>query len=102
MPTSDPFNISPILTVINALKPKRVLDVGCGFGKYGVLLREYDDIWGERIERQQWKLHLEGIEAFPKYHNPIHDYVYDRVHFGEAQTILPQLGQFDVILIADV
>jgi len=102
MPTSDPHNISPILSVMRGLEPKRILDVGCGFGKYGVLLREYFDIWQERLDPAQWQLHLEGIEAFERYHNPIHDYVYNKVHFGEAQGVVGGLGKFDVVLIADV
>ena len=50
MPTSDMHNIVPILTIMQHLQPRSVLDIGCGFGKYGVLLREYLDIWHERLE----------------------------------------------------
>jgi 2-polyprenyl-3-methyl-5-hydroxy-6-metoxy-1,4-benzoquinol methylase len=102
MPTSDHHNITAILTVISGLQPRSVLDVGCGYGKYGSLLREYLDIWHERLEPSQWNVSLSGIEAFPRYRNPIHDFVYDQVYYGEAQQILPKLGRFDVILIADV
>lgn len=102
MPTSDPYNITPILSVMQGLQPKRVLDVGCGFGKYGVLLREYFDIWHERFAKDTWQLHLEGIEAFERYRNPIHDYAYNHVHYGEAQQVFGGLGAFDVVLIADV
>jgi SAM-dependent methyltransferase len=90
------------MSIMRGLEPRSVLDVGCGFGKYGVLLREYFDIWQERMDREEWQLHLEGIEAFEKYHNPIHDYVYNKVYFAEAQKVFGQLGQFDVVLIADV
>lgn len=102
MPTSDPHNINPVLSVLLNLQPGRILDVGCGFGKYGVLLREYLDVWHERIDRASWQVELVGIEAFERYRNPIHDYVYNAVHYGEAQAVLPGLGQFDAVLIADV
>jgi SAM-dependent methyltransferase len=102
MPTSDHNNINSILTIVTNLRPRRLLDIGCGFGKYGVLLREYLDIWNERIESPSWNFKLTGIEAFGPYRNPIHDYVYDAVHFCEAQQILPTMGEFDVVLIADV
>jgi len=49
MPTSDLYNITPILTIISNLKPKKILDVGCGFGKYGLLMREYLEVWQERL-----------------------------------------------------
>lgn len=102
MPTSDPNNIVPILTTIQALQPRSVLDIGCGFGKYGVLLREYLDVWNERIDRESWQVQMVGIDAFAHYRNPIWDYVYQRIYVGEAQEILPTLGDFDLILIADV
>lgn len=102
MPTSDVHNIVPILSLVQHLQPRSVLDIGCGFGKYGVLLREYLDVWNERLEAKSWQVRLEGIDAFAPYHNPIWDYVYRKVHIGEAQEILPRLEEFDVILIADV
>jgi 2-polyprenyl-3-methyl-5-hydroxy-6-metoxy-1,4-benzoquinol methylase len=102
MPTSDVHNIVPILTVVQSLEPQSVLDIGCGFGKYGVLLREYLDVWHERVNAESWQVRIEAIDAFGPYRNPIWDYIYQRVHIGQAQTILPQLEAFDVILIADV
>jgi len=102
VPTSDPNNIHPLLAILTGLQPRRVLDIGCGFGKYGVLLREYVDVWNDRLHPDQWQLELVGIEAFAGYRNPIHDYVYTKVHYAEASQILPQLGPFDVILMADV
>ncbi len=102
MPTSDPYNLTPLVTILVRLRPGRLLDVGCGFGKYGMLYREYTDIWDQRIPRDSWTSHIEGIEAFEAYRNPIHDYAYNAVHYKPAQEVLPTLGQFDAVLIADV
>jgi SAM-dependent methyltransferase len=102
MPTSDHHNINPIVTLITQLSPRRILDVGCGFGKYGVLLREYLDVWHQRVLPDEWQVTLDGIEAFPTYRNPIHDFVYDAVHYGDAKQILRELGEYDLILLADV
>lgn len=102
MPTSDHHNIVPIVTTITNLHPRRVVDVGCGFGKYGVLLREYLDVWHGRVDRGSWQTRIEGIDAFEGYRSPIWDHVYDAVHIGEAQAILPKLEPFDVALVADV
>lgn len=102
MPTSDLYNITPILTIISNLKPKKILDVGCGFGKYGLLMREYLEVWQERLQPESWQTSIVGIDAFDGYHNPIWDFVYNCVHVGNAETILPNLSKFDVILIADV
>ena len=102
MPTSDHHNIVPILSVIQNLQPRSVLDIGCGFGKYGVLIREYLDVWQERLEPLSWKTHIVGVEAFAPYKNPIIEYVYDEVHVGPAEQVVPSLGSFDLVLIADV
>jgi SAM-dependent methyltransferase len=102
MPTSDYHNINTILSIVTQLKPKSVLDIGCGFGKYGVLFREYLDVWQERLNPGDWTTSLVGIEACQRYRNAITDFVYSDIHFGEAQQVLPTLGRFDVVLIADV
>jgi 2-polyprenyl-3-methyl-5-hydroxy-6-metoxy-1,4-benzoquinol methylase len=102
VPTSDFHNISSIVGLIFQFKPTSVLDIGCGFGKYGVLIREYLDVWERRLDPDSWCVKLVGIEAFDRYRNPIYDYVYSEVHFGEAQRIVPTLGQFDLVLMADV
>src|SRR4051794_31450104 len=102
MPTSVHHNINTIVTLVSNLQPQRVLDIGCGFGKYGVLMREYLDVWNERIARDEWKVELTAVEAFNRYRNPIHDYVYDKVHYGDAMQIVPTLGDFDTILMLDV
>lgn len=102
LPTSDYNNISAVLSVIASVQPASVLDVGCGFGKYGVLLREYLDIWNERLTPDTWHTRLVGVEAFEDYRNPISDYVYNELHFGPAQQVLPALGRFDLVLISDV
>jgi hypothetical protein len=45
MPTSDVCNVPSILTVVGNLQPQSILDIGCGFGKYGMLMREYLELW---------------------------------------------------------
>jgi SAM-dependent methyltransferase len=102
MPTSDHHNIVPILSVIQSLQPRTVLDIGCGFGKYGVLIREYLDVWEERLEPSTWKTRIIGVDAFAPYKNPIIEYVYDEVYIGPAERLVTTLGTFDVVLIADV
>src|SRR5579872_4345658 len=101
MPTSDLQNITPIISVLHTLAPKSVLDIGCGFGKYGALMREYLDVWHGRIKKADWQTRIEAIEGFGDYKNPLWE-VFDHVHMGDARELLPTLGHFDAILIADV
>jgi predicted TPR repeat methyltransferase len=107
MPTSAWHYITPILTEIdriNSISPVRtVLDVGCGSGKWGYLVRDLLDFYTHGVYyRQQWTTRIEGIEVFERYHNPIHDYAYDRVHWGDATGLVDSLGDFDVIIAMEV
>ena len=55
-----------------------------------------------RVRKEEWVTTIVGIEAYEPYHNEIQDYAYSKVYIGEAQLVLPTLGGFDVVLIADV
>jgi hypothetical protein len=93
MPTSGHAQISLVLELVNDLKPRSVLEVGTGWGKYGVLCREYLG----RAAR------IEGIEGYAPYVGPIHRAAYDEVHIGDAREILPAMQtRFDLALMIDV
>lgn len=104
MPTSDFWTIPHVLEIIRVLRPERVLDVGVGFGKYGVLLREYLDVWEERFARDDWRLELHGLEGHEGYANPIWDAVYDEVQVRDLQGWLAEESdtRYDLALMADV
>ena len=102
MGTSNWQNISYCVGVLRRLKPASVLDVGTGFGRWGVLCREFLDVWEGREARSLWQTRIEGIEAFPGCLTPLHGYVYDRLHVGDAVEVLPALGVYDVVYLGDV
>ena len=106
MPSSVPYAVPIIANVARQLRPRRVLDVGVGFGKYGFLLREYTDIWEmasvDDYRREHWKTVIEGIDATPDYITPLHEYVYDKIHIGDVTTLIDSLGTYDVIIMGDV
>ena len=104
MPSSRYDLIPRVLDVVVQQKPTSILDIGIGFGKWGVLFREYLDIWdvGEPYENRRLKLY--GVEAFESYDNPIWQ-VYDKIFTKDALSILPvlsQLGKFDLLFLGDV
>jgi 2-polyprenyl-3-methyl-5-hydroxy-6-metoxy-1,4-benzoquinol methylase len=102
MPLSFVQAIPVVIEQVAHLKPSSILDVGIGFGKYGVLLREVLELPYERYAQSQWKVKIDGVEAFDGYRNPIHEFAYNRVFYGRIEEILPFLGQYDVILLIDV
>jgi hypothetical protein len=99
---SDASNLPFVATELQRLNPKSILDVGVGFGKWGVVAREYLEAWHGRFHREDWQVRIEGIEIFEDYRNPVWDAVYDKVHIGDALTLLETLGHFDVAIICDV
>lgn len=102
MPTSYHEVASHLVEEVLRWRPKSILDLGVGFGKYGVLLREALDVAELRYDRDTWQTTLVGVEGHAAYRNPIHDYVYDEVHYGRIQDLLGSLEVFDVVLLIDV
>lgn len=104
MPTSDVARIPVIINAIMKVKDRvnTILDVGCGFGKYGFLLREYLDIWNRRYKKEKWKYTIDAIEVFEEYITPIHGYIYNHIYLGEASQVIKSLPNYNVILLCDV
>jgi SAM-dependent methyltransferase len=104
MASSQWHQISPILDWILLLRPTSVLDVGSGFGKYGFLCREYLDVFDGRLTPGEWQTRIDGIEIFPSCVTPVHQYVYDHIHIGDACDVLTRLPYdgYDLVLLIDV
>lgn len=112
MPFSQSSQISPIINLIEKEQPSTLLDVGTGFGQYGFLARtnlehlnlfEVDGPHSRRREKSEWGIVIDGIEAFPKYITPVHDYAYDSISIGDAIDLLPNMSQsYDMVLAIDI
>jgi len=89
MPTSEYLQIPWIVELIARERPASVLDLGAGFGKYGVLTREYA---GPR--------RLDAVDA-----NPPRYPVYDHVYLGDLrdlERLLPtDAPRYDLALFVD-
>lgn len=106
MPTSVPYSIPIVAGVARQLRPRSILDVGIGFGKYGFVLREYTDIWDmtsvAQYDRTQWKTRIDGIDATPEYITPMHRFIYDEIHVGDVRTSIDALPSYDLIVMGDL
>lgn len=98
MPSSSAFIIPHIIKYVQKLKPKSVLDVGIGFGKYGFLLREYMDVCSVRYQRDEWEMKIDGIEICPSYIGELQRLIYDKIFIEQALDILGKLESYDLIL----
>jgi hypothetical protein len=103
MPSSRSEIISPALAYIEAAHDvNSVLDVGIGFGKWGVLCREYLDVWKGRVLPAEWQVRIDGVEAFAAYRNPAWA-AYSDVYVAEVRQWLSESDRtWDVVLMMDV
>jgi len=99
MPTCPPVVITPICQRILALNPGSVLDIGLGNGKWGFLAREYTDVW---LKREARETRIDGIEIYGPYITEVQRLVYDNIYVGDALQVLPGLGEYDLVIMADV
>jgi len=85
------------------IEPKRVLDIGVGFGRWGMTLREFAEVWFDRVRPEEWTIEIEGIEAFERNIVDYHDEFYDRIHIGDALDVLPEIeGGWSLAILGDV
>jgi 2-polyprenyl-3-methyl-5-hydroxy-6-metoxy-1,4-benzoquinol methylase len=81
---------------IQRISPKSVLDLGVGFGKWGVLCREILDARFGRCRPDQWEAKIIGYECWSAYKNPVWS-VYD----GVFEKPIELRSSFDLVLMID-
>lgn len=92
MPTSYSESIPKIIEIIQAVKPRKVLDIGIGRGKYGLLTQEYCE-----------NVVVDGIEAWPEYITDVQKSIYRKIYVEDVtQMDLAKLPQYDLVLMIDV
>jgi SAM-dependent methyltransferase len=102
MPSSLHYHIADVLSIVGAYQPASFLDVGCGFGRWGFLVREQLDVLQERYARETWKARIDAVEVFEPYICSHHRYLYDNIYIGRIEDVLPTLGSYDVILAGEI
>lgn len=94
MPSSSLVIAPEVIAHMAALRPTSILDVGPGFGKYGVLFREYLDTHPHMVALEAWEpyvieFRLRGI--------------YDEVFIGDVRyASLALLNYCDAVYMGDV
>jgi hypothetical protein len=91
------------MDLIIYLKPDSILDIGVGFGKYGVLCREYLELWDGRGRYSEFIRRIDGVEAFQNYITPLHRFVYSNIYVDDALDLIDKLDfNYDLVLLIDV
>lgn len=104
MPSSIPDHIPDVLKRIQKLQPRRVLDVGIGFGKWGFLLREYLETWHDRVHPDSWKTEIHGVEVWEPYTKlPWIETLYNKIFNEDIRSFAKEAdASYDVIICGDV
>lgn len=106
MPSSRAETIPAVLNLVMSWQPGSILDIGSGMGKWGVLFREYLEVWQGRFHKKDWQHRIDAIEIYHPYleaARPIYDHVYDRVTLGDVRK--PHhvdLSQYELLFFGDV
>lgn len=102
MPSSRFEHISDVVSVITSLKPKTFLDVGCGFGRWGFLTREFCDVFQGRYDKTSWETRIDAVEVFKNYITPHHRYIYSNIYLMKIEDYIPNMPKYDIIFAGDI
>lgn len=102
MPVSTSIHITHCLQYIINLGPRSILDVGCGFGLWGFLCREYLDVMEERVQPDSWRIRIDGLELFEPYIQPHQRALYTNIIIGDVRDLAPAVDEYDLIIAGDV
>jgi hypothetical protein len=103
VPSSRAETIPAVLRLVMEWNPRSILDAGAGMGKWGVLFREYLEVWQGRLGRQQWQHKIDACEIYRPYveaAQPVYAYAYDRILYGDVREM--DVSQYDLLFLGDV
>lgn len=91
MPSSHFHLIPTIIATMGRYPQKKYLDLGIGYGKYGVLAKEY-----------VWPTKLDGIEAHADYITDLQRSVYDTIYIQDLMEFPFNDKVYDLYLMIDI
>ena len=98
MASSDSAQISTIIDLIQIINPRSVLDVGCGYGKYGYLSREC--LMGHEWDKN--RTIINAVEGFGQYITEMQRTIYNEIYVCSAMDFQEYLKRdYDLICIID-
>jgi len=86
--------------------PKSILDVGVGYGKWGLLCRELLESWQKRIYPGRWEVWIDGVEICREYIKkfPWLLEFYDMIYIEDISSpeCMPLQFDYDLCICGDV
>lgn len=103
MGTSNWQNISYNIDLVRKLNPQSILDVGTGFGRWGILFREFLEIWDNSKYDGNWDRIIDGVEIYQGYVKDYHKYFYTNIYNENALTYLESTEKkYDMVNFGDI
>lgn len=110
MPNARPDVMRPICEWLQNKSTKdikSVLDIGCGFGKWGFLVRLYIQAWSPKLAKevyQNWRnnLRVDAIEIFEDYITDLQRLIYNNIYIGDMRELIEKVENYDLIIMGDV
>lgn len=97
-----------ILYLISKIKPKTILDIGKGFGKYGFLIHEYIGIDNKNklnpllTMKEQSQINIDAVEIDEQLILPHLNHFYNVVITGNILEMYENMKTYDLILMIDI
>ena len=91
MPSSHFHLIPTILATLGRYPEKRIIDLGCGSGKYGMLIKEYCS-----------PTKLDALEVHRDYINDVHFSVYNHVYMMDVMQFDFAKETYDLYLVMNI
>jgi 2-polyprenyl-3-methyl-5-hydroxy-6-metoxy-1,4-benzoquinol methylase len=80
-----------------------ILDIGCGFGKWGFLIRDtFDVMVSQNFKKNDWKTNITAVEPFPKCITTIQKEIYNKIIAKDVFDVVDELGSYDLVIMGDV
>ena len=102
MPHSTHHPLTQVMDHVVRMQPRTVLDVGVGYGKWGLLVRESLDWLQDRHDPATWQTHITGLEAFEDYTSPLYGWVYDEIIYDDIVHYARDCPPYDLVVMGDV
>jgi len=81
----------------------KILDVGCGFGKWAFLIRDtFEVMMGQNFSRHEWKISVIGVEPFKKCITKVQKELYHKIIPKDIFEVLPELENYDLVILGDI
>ena len=99
--TSTVYSVEWVVERLREIQPRSIIDVGCGWGRWGCLAREFLELWEHRYQRHQWAVRIDALDVHPGTWTPLHRFVYDDIFQINALEWVP-VRDYDVAICCDV